>query len=68
MKKITFKVYQKDGTVLIYKPRLDFDFYSVVHFNPRTGSARLIQQILPQEAMSLFEQYKVQKDVKVAIQ
>lgn len=67
MTKLTFKVTQKDGTILIYKPRQDFDAYSVTHFNPRTDSARLIQQIPTKEALSLFEQYKVQKDVKVSI-
>lgn len=67
MTKLTFKVTQKDGTVLIYKPRPDFDFYSVAHFNPRTESTNLIKQIPTEEAMNLFEQYKTQKDVKVTI-
>ena len=67
MKNFTFKVTQKDGTVLIYKPRTDINSYSVTHFNPRTDSARLVQNIPVSEALSLFEQYKVQKDVKVSI-
>lgn len=67
MTKLTFKVTQKDGTILIYKPRQDVDCYSVAHFNPRTESTQLIQRITTKEAMDLFESYKVQKDVKVSI-
>lgn len=67
MTKLTFKVTQKDGTVLIYKPTQGIDAYSVAHFNPRTESTQLVQRITTKEALSLFEQYKVQKDVKVSI-
>jgi hypothetical protein len=67
MKKFTFKITQADGTILIYKPRQDYDAYSVTHYNPKTESARLIRQIPTTEAFKLFEQYKVQKDVTVAI-
>lgn len=63
----TFKVTQKDGTVLIYKPRSDFDFYSVVHFTPRTDNARLIKQLPTNEALNLLESYKIQKDVKLTV-